>query len=77
MTTQFKDALDKATQLSAPERMRLARQILQGLEHEERAETPFVSAHEKAKHLIGPGNGVGDGSTNKAYLDDLGESSLS
>ncbi|MEM8601486.1 MAG: hypothetical protein AAGF99_16335 [Bacteroidota bacterium] len=76
MTTDFKDALDKANRLTAAERMRLAREILQGLEDEKRDEAPFVSAHEKAKHLIGPGDGVGDGSTNKAYLDDLGERSL-
>ncbi|MEP0549020.1 MAG: hypothetical protein ABJF88_18950 [Rhodothermales bacterium] len=36
-----------------------------------------LSAHDKAKHLIGPGSGLSDLSSNKDYLKDLGESSLS
>ena len=35
------------------------------------------SAHDLAGHLIGEGSGLHDVSTNKAYLDDLGRSSLS
>lgn len=36
-----------------------------------------LSAHDRAGHLIGEGSGLHDVSTNKAYLDDLGRSSLS
>ncbi len=36
-----------------------------------------LSAHDKAKHLIGPGSGLRDLSSNKEYLKDLGKSSLS
>ena len=36
-----------------------------------------LSAHDRAKHLIGSIEGPSDLSTNKAYLEGLGESSLS
>jgi hypothetical protein len=36
-----------------------------------------LSAHDKAKHLIGSISGPSDLSSNKDYLKDLGESSLS
>ena len=35
------------------------------------------SAHDLAQHLIGSGSGLHDVSSNKAYLQDLGKSSLS
>ena len=35
-----------------------------------------LSAHDRAKHLIGSIEGPSDLSTNKAYLEGLGESSL-
>lgn len=36
-----------------------------------------LSAHDLAQHLISGGSGLHDVSTNKAYLDDLGQSSSS
>lgn len=81
MTTEFKDALDKAAQLSAAERMRLARQILQGLELETRESHEgdgFTSVFDVAGDLIGSvESGVPDLATNPKYLDDLGQSAMS
>lgn len=36
-----------------------------------------LSAHDLGQHLISKGSGLHDVSTNKAYLADLGQSSLS
>ncbi len=35
------------------------------------------SAHEKAKHLIGPGSGIADLTTNPAHMEGYGRDSLS
>jgi hypothetical protein len=54
------------------------REIYVALFRNERNDTAArPSAHDLAKHLISDGSGRHDVSTNKAYLDGLGKSSLS
>ena len=84
MTQLLKEAFQKAGALPPADQDRLARRWLKDVEAlppaeasgDEPDDKPFVSAFDLVKHLAGSLDGPGDLSTNPAYLDDLGESSM-
>ena len=68
------EILDAISELPEDER----RKVYVGLEARRRDDPAAqLSAHDRAKHLIGSIEGPSDLSTNKAYMEGFGESSLS
>ena len=63
-------------ELPAQERAELMRELKADEPDDVRAGATESTAHEKAKHLIGPGSGLGDLASNPAYMEGYGEDSL-
>ena len=80
MTQRLEKAFKRASRLPEAAQDALADEMLARIEAEEaqpqESDTPFVSAYDVSKHLIGSIEGPGDLSTNPKYMDGFGERSL-
>ncbi len=82
MTQRLETAFKRASRLPETVQDAIADEVLARVEAEEEAQkqdsdTPFVSAYDVSKHLVGSiKGGPSDLATNKKYLEGLGESSM-